>query len=126
MESGGGAVMNTIRNAFDHAFSTEALKETFEQVVQLGRVADRLDILPEKLAGIELAANATEAREAAHALAGMAGSYGLAGFEQRLREVMRASAAGDLAAAADRAQGMEAELDRSAELCRALLRAQAA
>jgi hypothetical protein len=56
----------------------------------------------------------------------MAGSYGLAAFEQRLRAVMGASAAGDVAAAAAKAQGMEAELDRSAELCRTLLRAQAA
>jgi CheY-like chemotaxis protein len=72
------------------------------------------------------AANAEAALEVAHALAGMAGSYGLAVFEQRLRAVMGASAAGDVASATAKAQGMEAELDRSAELCRALLRAQAA
>jgi CheY-like chemotaxis protein len=72
------------------------------------------------------AASAAAAYEVAHALAGMAGSYGLAAFEQRLRAVMGASAAGDLADAAAKAQGMEAELDRSAELCSTLLRAQAA
>src|SRR5689334_20245601 len=40
-------------------FSTEKLKEVFEEVVQLGRVADRLDIIPEKLAGLKLAADAS-------------------------------------------------------------------
>ncbi len=45
----------------------------------------------------------------------MAGSYGLAGFEQRLRKVMAASAAGDMAAAVASALGMEAELDRGDE-----------
>src|SRR5947207_15169435 len=40
-------------------FSKDALKETFEEVVQLGRVADRLDIIPEKLAGLKLAADAS-------------------------------------------------------------------
>ncbi len=39
-------------------FGKEAFKELFEEVVQIGRVADRLDILPEKLAGLQLAANA--------------------------------------------------------------------
>ncbi|HEY2132568.1 MAG TPA: Hpt domain-containing protein [Acetobacteraceae bacterium] len=71
-------------------------------------------------------ANAAAAHEVAHALAGMAGNYGLTVFERRLREVMEASAAGDVASATAKAPEMEAELDRNAELCRALLRAQAA
>ncbi len=39
-------------------FGKEAFKEVFDEVVNLGRVANRLDILPEKLAGLQLAANA--------------------------------------------------------------------
>jgi signal transduction histidine kinase/CheY-like chemotaxis protein len=72
------------------------------------------------------AGSPTAAHEVAHALAGMAGSYGLTLFERRLRDIMAATAVSDMAVAAAKAQGMESELDRSAELLRALLRAHAA
>ena len=43
--------------------------------------------------------NAPAVRMAAHALAGMAGSYGLAAFEERMRGIIRAVDGGDLAEA---------------------------
>jgi signal transduction histidine kinase/FixJ family two-component response regulator/HPt (histidine-containing phosphotransfer) domain-containing protein len=72
------------------------------------------------------AADAPLAHAMAHALAGMAGSYGMAAFERRLRAIMAATTAGDIAAARQHAQEMGIELDRSEEMIRALLRAQAA
>jgi HPt (histidine-containing phosphotransfer) domain-containing protein len=66
------------------------------------------------------------ANEVAHALAGMAGSYGFTLFERRMRDIMVATAVSDMQVAAAKAQCMESELDRSAELLRALLRAHAA
>jgi len=71
------------------------------------------------------AGSAAAANEVAHALAGMAGSYALTLFERRMRDIMVATAVNDMAVAATKAQGMESELDRSAELLRALLRAHA-
>ena len=85
-------------------------------------VRARLPRLHEALA----AADAAVAHEAAHALAGMAGSYGMAAFERRLRAIMTATGAGDVAAARRHAAGLAGELDRSEETIRALLRAQAA
>lgn len=67
--------------------------------------------------------DATVVSSEAHALAGMAGGYGLAGFERRMRAIMRASGAGDLATATVAAEGIDHLLDRSAETLRALLRA---
>jgi two-component system sensor histidine kinase/response regulator len=97
---------------------------TFEALLE-ACIADIRVRMPQLHAALA-AANADAAQEVAHALAGMAGSYGLTVFEQRMRAVIAASAAGDVAGAMAKARGMEVELDRSAELCRALLRAQAA
>jgi CheY-like chemotaxis protein len=60
----------------------------------------------------------------AHALAGMAGSYGLAGFERRPRDIMRLAAAGDLPAAAG--ADIDGEFNRDADELRTVLRARAA
>ncbi len=59
ISSGGGMLGSAVRNALQQNFSVDAFKNLFEEVVQLGRVSERLNILPEKLAGIKLAAEAT-------------------------------------------------------------------
>jgi CheY-like chemotaxis protein/signal transduction histidine kinase len=58
---------------------------------------------------------------AAHALAGMAGGYGLAVVERRMRRIMAAAHAGDVDAARAAANGMDEEAQRSAVALRALL-----
>jgi len=63
-----------------------------------------------------------EAIAEAHALAGIAGSYGLIEFEQQMRRVTIAARAADNAAAAAAGDGMAANLDRSASALRAMLR----
>jgi signal transduction histidine kinase/ActR/RegA family two-component response regulator len=60
--------------------------------------------------------------EAAHALAGMAGNFGLAGIEARMRRVMAAVRARDIASAQAAAEGVDAELDRSGAAIRLALR----
>ncbi len=64
--------------------------------------------------------SATEA--CAHALAGMAGTYGLAGLERRMRNVMAAARRDDAAGAALAARDLELELARASEAIRAELR----
>jgi len=54
----------------------------------------------------------------------MAGSYGLSAFEHRMRGLTRGDA--NQATTAEALAGMQAELDRSADLLRAILQAQAA
>ena len=63
---------------------------------------------------------------AAHALAGMSGSYGLAALERRMRLIMAAADVGDIETAVAAGKGMAGELERSAKRVRALLQAQAA
>lgn len=65
---------------------------------------------------------ATDAIAESHALAGIAGSYGLLEFERQMRQVMLAARAADPAAAATAGDGMAANLDRSASALRAMLR----
>jgi CheY-like chemotaxis protein len=62
----------------------------------------------------------------AHALAGMAGSYGLAAVEKRMRGMMRDASAGNIDLARAAAAGIDNEVDSSADTIRAVLRAQAA
>ncbi len=59
LESGGGFIGHELRNIFEKTFSPEALKGLFEEIIHLGHVAERLDIIPEKLAGLRLAADFT-------------------------------------------------------------------
>jgi CheY-like chemotaxis protein len=82
----------------------------------------RLLLLRQALA----AGDAGAVARAAHALAGMAGSYGLAAVERRMRTVATAGKDGDLVAAAVELAGLDPELDRSAELVQTLLRPRAA
>jgi two-component system sensor histidine kinase/response regulator len=63
---------------------------------------------------------------AAHALSGVAGGYGLSAIEHRMRRVMQAAGAGDLAAASVAISDVDAELERSTVLVRSLLHVQAA
>jgi hypothetical protein len=64
-------------------------------------------------------ARATE--QGAHALAGLAASYGVAGLERQMRRVIAAAQAGDLAEASRHAQNADAELACAAADLRALL-----
>ncbi len=59
LESGGGFMVNMLRSVWDRAFSPEAMKGLFENVNEMLHVAKRLDIIPEKLAGLRLAAEVT-------------------------------------------------------------------
>ncbi len=84
----------------------------------LAEIGERLPSLHAALALGE--PSATEAR--AHALAGMAGTYGLAGLERRMRNVMAAARRDDAAGAALAARDLELELARASEAIRAELR----
>jgi signal transduction histidine kinase/DNA-binding NarL/FixJ family response regulator len=63
---------------------------------------------------------------AAHALAGMAGSYGLAAMDRRLRRIMDAARNGDVLAAEEAAMRMEGDLAAAGEAIRMHLRARVA
>ena len=62
----------------------------------------------------------------AHALAGMAATYGLAAFDRKMRRVMAAARRGDVPAATAAVQDVELELTRATDGIRAALRAAAA
>jgi signal transduction histidine kinase/DNA-binding LytR/AlgR family response regulator len=66
------------------------------------------------------------AAAAAHAIAGLAGSYGLAAVARRVREVQLCARQRDLSAAREIGAGLETELDRSADALRTLLQPHAA
>jgi len=66
------------------------------------------------------------AAASAHAIAGLAGSYGLAAVARRVREVQHCARQGNLIAARELGTGLETELDRSADALRALLQPHAA
>lgn len=57
----------------------------------------------------------------AHAMAGLSASYGMVSLEQRLRSVMGAARAGDIARARAHGAGLNAELDRAAPVLLAAL-----
>jgi CheY-like chemotaxis protein len=80
----------------------EALRDGLAPGVFSRLLEQCLADMDERLPGLAAAADGGPGalREAAHALAGMAGSYGLVAFERQMRAVMRASDAGDVAAAA--------------------------
>jgi HPt (histidine-containing phosphotransfer) domain-containing protein len=73
-----------------------------------------------------ISGNATAIDETAHALAGMAGSYGLMAVERRMRRVMAAARRNDIVEATIGADGMEGELDRAGQAIHAMLRDRAA
>jgi CheY-like chemotaxis protein len=70
--------------------------------------------------------NANDIETAAHALAGMAGSYGLAAMNRRLRRIMDAARNGDVVAAEEAAMRMEGDLAAAGEAIRMHLRARVA
>jgi len=60
--------------------------------------------------------------ERAHALAGMAGNFGLSGLEARMRRIMAAARTRDLISARAAAEGVDTELVRASEAIRTALR----
>ncbi len=68
----------------------------------------------------------TDIDNAAHALAGMAGSYGLAAMNRRLRRIMDAARAGDIVGAEEAATRIEGDLAAAGEAIRMHLRARVA
>lgn len=88
----------------------------------LADMARRMQKLREALT----AGNTHDIEEIAHAVAGMAGTYGLAAIDQCMRKVMTAGRTADLLAARDAAQSMEADLETAAIAVREHVRALAA
>lgn len=84
----------------------------------LGEMGARLG----RLHGALQTGQTPEVTAESHALAGIAGSYGLVEFEQQMRRVMLAIRGADIAAALAAGDGMAANLDRSASALRAMLR----
>ena len=87
-------------------------------------VDEALGEMGARIGGLHAALQAgliTDAIAGSHALAGIAGSYGLVEFGRQMRRVMIAARAGDAAAAAAAGDGMVANLDRSASALRAML-----
>ena len=88
----------------------------------LDEMRGRMPALREALAN----GDAGEIEIAAHALAGMAGSYGLAAMDRRLRRIMDAARSGDVVAAEEAALRMEGDLAAAGEAIRMHLRARVA
>jgi len=84
----------------------------------LADIRQRLPLLQAALQGGE--ARAIEER--AHALAGMAGNFGLSGLEARMRRIMAAARTRDLISARAAAEGVDTELVRASEAIRTALR----
>ena len=69
---------------------------------------------------------AGQIEDVAHAMAGMAATYGLAAVDRRMRRIGAAARRADVVAATLAAEGMDGELTRAAEAMRGLLRERAA
>jgi two-component system, sensor histidine kinase len=83
----------------------------------LADIDRRMAVLRAAAGGEDAAAIAREA----HALAGMAGTYGLAAIDARMRGIMALCRTGDLAACREMAAGANSELSASAAAIRAVL-----
>jgi HPt (histidine-containing phosphotransfer) domain-containing protein len=70
--------------------------------------------------------HAQDIEEAAHAIAGMAGTYGLAAVDHRMRAIMNAAKHQDLTTATSTATTMDADLAAATEAIRLHLRSMAA
>ena len=88
----------------------------------LGDMGARLGALHAALLGDDPAVIVVEA----HALAGIAGSYGMVAFDRQMRGVLAAASGADVGAARQAADGMAAALDGSAAALRAMVRPAAA
>jgi CheY-like chemotaxis protein len=71
-------------------------------------------------------AKPAEVEASAHALAGMAATYGLVAIERKMRRVMSAARRNDIAAAATAAEDIDGDLDRAGSAIRLVLRDRAA
>ena len=88
-----------------------------------------LDDMRKRMPGLRTALEQGEPREIeahAHALAGMAATYGLAAVDRRMRRIILLAREGDIAAAVVASRGMEQDLATAAEAIRMHLRAMAA
>jgi len=84
-----------------------------------------LDDIRQRLPVLQAALQAGQIRpidEAAHALAGMSGNFGLSGIEARMRRIMAATRARDIAGAQAAAEGVDADLIRASAAIRLALR----
>jgi signal transduction histidine kinase/ActR/RegA family two-component response regulator len=102
----------------------EALREGLPDGVFTDLATQCIGDLQQHMASLRAAlrGDAAEAVEAsAHAMAGMAGNYGLQAIDTRMRSIMAAARAADLAAARAAAQGSERELERTAQALDLLL-----
>ena len=111
----------------DAVLSARRLAELRETVapVTLAEIAaeclSELAVMTARLRQAQSAGDQTAAGNLAHAMAGLAGGYGLAALERRMRAMLSALRAGDLAGAAAACEGIEAELARSTAGLRAAL-----
>ena len=105
------------------------LQQGLSPTVLVSLVDQCLDDMRHRMPSLRAAlqdGGANDIEAAAHALAGMAGSYGLASLDRRMRRVIKAARAGDREAAEQASRGMESELAASSEAIRSHLRAVAA
>jgi len=84
----------------------------------LGDIRQRLPALKTALAGGE----AKPIEHAAHALGGMAASYGMAAFDSRMRRIIRHARAGEIEAARSAGEGAEGDFAVAAETIKLHLR----
>ena len=109
-------------------------------LVDSGRLAELRDGLPPEVLAPLFAQCVTDIRErgamlerdlaageahragaAAHAIAGLAATYGFAGLERRMRRLMRAAQAGDIAQARDAGDAFDVDLAAAAETAQAFV-----
>lgn len=89
------------------------LKSGLPPATLVSAAAECATELQQRLGALRIAlaaANADDARFQIHAMTGVAGSYGLAALEQRLRQIMAAIRGGDLQAATQTAAHLGSEL----------------
>jgi signal transduction histidine kinase len=107
----------------DHARLAE-LRRGLPPGVFLSLTQQCLNELDERAGALRTALDSgeiTTVAAAAHALAGMAGSYGLAAVERRMRALMRGAQAGDGTTIVVASEGLQLELDESMAALRRLL-----
>jgi CheY-like chemotaxis protein len=141
---GAGAMAPPAASAASAAAATPPATAAEGPLLNLGRVDDLRRGLPlatlaplveecladirQRLPVLQAALEAGETQpieQAAHALAGMAGNFGLSGLEARMRRIMTAMRTRDLATARAATDGVEGELRRSGEAIRLALRSAA-
>jgi CheY-like chemotaxis protein len=114
-------VLDTIRLAdLQRGLPAATLVSLLEQC--LADMRRRMSLLREAIT----LGHAQDIEEAAHAIAGMAGTYGLAAVDHRMRAIMNAAKHQDLTTATSTATTMDADLAAATEAIRLHLRSMAA